>query len=207
MLYFATASSPLTREAMDRGELGQIATPAAGNRVEAGRVWCADNSVFAAKYPGDDEFLTWLKARQQYAENCRFVVAPDVVCDAVGTLKRSRPMFARIRELGFPVALVAQNGLENLTVPWDEFDVLFIGGDNEWKLGSAAATLAAEAKRRGKWVHMGRVNSHKRLAYAASIGCDSADGTYIAFGPNLNLPKVLHWVSKVNAVEKGGTKW
>lgn len=183
---------------MDRGELGQIATPAAGNRVEAGRTWCADNSVFAGKYPGDDEFLAWLKARQQYAANCRFVVAPDVVCDARATLELSRPMFSRIRDLGFPVALVGQNGLEDIEVPWGEFDVLFLGGDNEWKLGEAAAGLVTEAKRRGKWVHMGRVNSRKRLAYAASIGCDSADGTYIAFGPNKNLPKMLNWVKEVN---------
>ena len=30
---------------------------------------------------------------------------------------------------------------------------------------------------RGKWVHMGRVNSTRRIRYAASIGCDSVDGT------------------------------
>ena len=35
----------------------------------------------------------------------------------------------------------------------------------------------AEAKRRRKWVHMGRVNSERRIRYAASIGCDSIDGT------------------------------
>ena len=51
----------------------------------------------------------------------------------------------------------------------------------------------AEAKRRGKQVHMGRVNSARRYRYAEAIGCDSADGTYIAFGPDVNLPKVLAW--------------
>lgn len=185
---------------MDRGRIGQIATPAAGNRVEAGRTWCADNSVFAGKYPGDEAFLGWLKARRQFAESCRFVVAPDVVCDAAATLERSRPMFPRIRALGFPVALVAQNGLESMPVPWDEFDALFLGGDDKWKLGPEAAALVTEAKSRGKWVHMGRVNSRKRLAYAAEIGCDSADGTYIAFGPDKNLPRMLRWIHEVNAM-------
>jgi hypothetical protein len=32
-------------------------------------------------------------------------------------------------------------------------------------------------KRAGKWVHMGRVNTDRRIRYAAAIGCDSIDGT------------------------------
>lgn len=43
------------------------------------------------------------------------------------------------------------------------FDVLFLGGSTAWKLGSAARRLTTEAKARGKQVHMGRVNSLKRL--------------------------------------------
>jgi hypothetical protein len=31
---------------------------------------------------------------------------------------------------------------------------------------------------------MGRVNSLKRLRYASAIGCDTADGTYVAFAPD-----------------------
>lgn len=50
------------------------------------------------------------------------------------------------------------------------------------------------AKRIGKWVHMGRVNSGKRYRYAEAIGCDSVDGSYLRFGPDTNLPKLLSWV-------------
>jgi len=198
MRYFGTASGPKVRAAMDCGLLGQIATPAAGNRVEVGRDWIADDAVFAGRYPGDEPFLAWLAARRHLAASCRFVVAPDVVCDAAATLARSAPMLPRIRALGFPVALVAQNGLEDLDVPWHSFDALFIGGDDAWKLGPAARTLAAEARRRGKWVHMGRVNSQERLRYARHIGCDSVDGTYLAFGPDRNLPRLLGWMAEVN---------
>src|SRR6516225_10366818 len=82
-------------------------------------------------------------------------------------------------------AFVAQNGQERLPVPWDEFSVLFIGGDDEWKLGEPERDLAAEARLRGKRIHMGRVNSLKRMRYARAIGCDSADGTFIRYGPDL----------------------
>ena len=69
-------------------------------------------------------------------------------------------------------------------MPWDDFDALFIGGTTDWKLGDGAAQLVREAKRRGKWVHMGRVNSLRRMIYAESIGCDSADGTMLKYNPS-----------------------
>lgn len=56
----------------------------------------------------------------------------------------------RIRALGFPAAIVAQNGLEYLDVPWDTFDVLFIGGNDAWKFSRAATELVQSAKEHGK---------------------------------------------------------
>lgn len=173
--------------------IGFIDTPAQGNIRPKGVIWCADNGCFGKGYPGDEKWLGWLATHADDAETCLFATAPDVVGDAPATLERSQPWLPKIRELGYPAALVAQDGLEHLDVPWDEFDVLFIGGSTEWKLGAAARHLIAQAKARGKHVHMGRVNSEKRYRYAASIGCDSADGTYLTFGPNKNLPDVLAW--------------
>jgi len=72
-------------------------------------------------------------------------------------------------------------------VPWDDFDALFIGGTTAWKLSEAVYQLCQEAKRRGKWVHMGRVNSLRRMRLAESFGCDSADGTMLRFDPNRNV--------------------
>ena len=198
MLYFATASGPGPRDAMDCGLIGQIVTPVAGNRLETGRVWCADNAAFTGGYPGDDAYLRWLGARAHLAADCRFAVAPDVPFDAAATLALSAPMLPRIRALGYPVALCAQDGLEHLDVPWDDFDVLFIAGSTEWKVSAAASVLVMQAKERGKWVHMGRVNSRKRLLLAQRMGCDSADGTYLAFGPDVNLPRLLGWIDQAD---------
>lgn len=183
---------------MDQGLLAQIVTPATGNRLEPGRKWCADNAAFSGGYPGDDAYLAWLDARKHLVADCLFAVAPDVPFDAAATLKLSAPMLPRIRDLGYKVALCAQDGLEDLQVPWDDFDVLFIAGSTEWKLSPAAAVIAREAKARGKWVHMGRVNSWRRLQYAAAIGCDSCDGTYLAFGPDRNLPALLDWLDELD---------
>jgi hypothetical protein len=193
--YFANPSTQKVRDAMSAGALGMIATPKQGNGIPPGAVWCADNGCFGKGYPGDEAWFAWLQSfAAEERARCAFAVAPDVVADAAATLTRSLPWLPRIRALGYPAAFVAQDGLEDLEMPWDAFDVLFIGGSTEWKLGPHARAFAIEAKARGKHVHMGRVNSERRLRYAHHIGCDSVDGTYIAFGPDLNLPDVLAWV-------------
>jgi hypothetical protein len=198
--YYATASGPLVRDAMRTGQLGMIATPAAGNTVPDGVDWCADNSCFTAgRYPGDEKYLAWLARHAAHAARCAFATAPDVVGDAAATLARSVPMLPRLRAVGYRAALVAQDGLEHQPVPWDLADALFLGGTTAWKLGSAAATLAAEARARGLFVHMGRVNSLRRLRHAAAIGCHSADGTHLAYGPRRKLPELLAWLADVNA--------
>jgi hypothetical protein len=177
-----------------RPDLPAMVTPNMGNRLPPGQMWAADNGRFSApeKYT-DAGYLLWLGTR--YAESCLFATAPDVVGDAAATLALSAPMFEPIRAAGYRVALVAQDGLEHLTVPWDRFDVLFIGGTTAWKLGEACRVIVAEAKRRGVWVHMGRVNSLKRMRYAESIGCDSADGTVLKHDPKRPVhawgPRVL----------------
>lgn len=181
---------------MTAGLLGCIVTPKQGNRLPDGVSFCADNGAFGKGYPGDDAWWAWLQTLP--ADRCAFAVAPDVPFDAQATLAKSGPWLERIRTLGIPAALAAQDGIESLGVPWDSFDVLFIGGTTEWKLGRHARALIREAKLRGKTVHMGRVNSERRLRYAHHIGCDSADGTYVAFGPDVNLPDVLAWLRAVN---------
>jgi hypothetical protein len=199
MRYYATASTPRVRDAMRAGLLGQIVTPAAGNRLEPGVRWVADNGVFGGTYPGDDAYLAWL-GKQAIATDaaCDFAVAPDVVCDAAATYKRSMPMLARIRAVVGHVAYVGQNGATIGSLPWGLFDVLFLGGDDTWKLGADGRALTAEANGRGMPVHMGRVNSHRRLRYAAAIGCASVDGTYLAFGPDRNLPRLLGWLAEIH---------
>ena len=195
MRFFATASGPHVRDAIRTGHLGLIATPAGGCRLEDGTDWCADNAIYAGRYPSATAYLAWLSRRARYAARCAFATAPDDVGNAAATLARSMPMLEPIRAAGYPVALVAQDGLEDLQVPWNLIDAMFLGGTTPWKLGPAAAALAAEARTRGLWVHMGRVNSRRRLHYAEAIGCHSADGTLLAFGPDRHLPSLLRWLA------------
>lgn len=106
---------------------------------------------------------------------CRFVTCPDVVGDHAQTLALWAEWSGVIREVGQTPAFVLQDG-----VSWEEVPPevpLFVGGSTEFKLGERCAQIVRRAKAQERWVHMGRVNSARRMTYAASIGCDSVDGT------------------------------
>lgn len=178
--------------------LGLIDTPYQGKRpsVRAAHAldvtWCADNGAYTDRWE-EGEWWAWLTDPEQtdHIACCLFATAPDVVGDAAATAVRSTPWLDRIRALGYPVAYVAQDGLRSL--PWDAFDVLFLGGTTAWKLGPEARAWTEVASSRGVPVHMGRVNSARRYAYARAIGCSSVDGTYLTFGPRRRLPDLLSW--------------
>lgn len=108
-----------------------------------------------------------------------FVTVPDVVADARATARLWGVWADAVRRRGLPLAFVAQNGCDHprMSPPWHEFDAVFIGGDTAWKLGPEARRIVAICKEHGKHVHMGRVNTLRRLRYAESIGVDSVDGT------------------------------
>lgn len=198
MLYLATPSSAETRHAMTAGLLGCITTPAQGMTVPDGSAWAADNGKFGKGWPGHDAWFGWLSRMvdRHGTITCLWALAPDIPFDAAGTLTESLPWLPRIRELGIPAAFAAQDGSENGLIPWDQFDVLFLAGSTGWKIGPAAEQLARQAHGYGKKVHMGRVNSRRRYAIAEWFGCDTADGTYLAFGPDQNLPRLTAWTSE-----------
>jgi hypothetical protein len=197
MIYFGNPATPEIVQAMQDGLLGLITTPNQGNKKPDGVAWCADNGCFGKGYPGDEAWRGWL-SRQTNIEDCWFATAPDVVGDAAATIERSLPHFDFIRECGYRVAFVGQDGLEDLEVPWDGFDCLFLGGSTKWKLSKEAAALSKEAVRRGKTSHMGRVNSFKRMNIAHLAGCTSVDGTYLTFKPSEHLASVIDWTRKIN---------
>jgi hypothetical protein len=183
--------------------IGLMLTPNMGYTPEYARAaprWAADTGCYSRGEQFDlGAYLAWLDGRAAFAATCLFATAPDVVADAPATLARSLPVLPLIRARGYTAAFVAQDGQEALPVPWDALDALFIGGSTAWKLGAAAAGLVAEARRRGKWVHMGRVNSGRRLLYAAAVGCQSADGTYMAFDPTRAVDQMTRWLATARA--------
>lgn len=84
----SAAARPATLKRTRHRQLGMIASPACGHRVQPGWDWCADNFVFGGHYPGDEKYLRWLAPRAIHVARCAFATAPDIVGDGAATLRR-----------------------------------------------------------------------------------------------------------------------
>lgn len=198
-MIYLSGCIPQTMLANPRPDLGVMFQPGMGNAIPFKFVkWAADNGCFAkgADFDGGD-WLEWLAGLRRHRGTCLFAVAPDVLGDHEATWERSAPFLSTIRQLGFRAALVAQDGFEDYP-RWDGYDALFIGGSTAWKLSEGAYVAAQQARLKGKWVHMGRVNSLRRLTAAHISAFDSVDGTYLKFGPDVNIGRLYGWLDQIN---------
>lgn len=140
-------------------EIGQLVTPAPGYSYRGG-MWAGDCSGY-----GGVNVPRWraiVKRQLPFIDKCIFQVVPDAAMSA----RRTRELFDYFRpELqGWPRAYVTQNGQENIEIPWNEIEALFIGGDDTHKDGPEGYSCAKAAIAREKHLHFGRVNGQVRVA-------------------------------------------
>jgi hypothetical protein len=157
--------------------------------------WAADNACFSNKWDSS-KWLRWLQTIEN-PEKALFATVPDVVASHEQTIERWHEWWESVKTLNFKPAFVIQNGATPNQVPFDQAEAIFIGGTTEWKLSDAAREIVVEAKQRGLWVHMGRVNSVRRLQIASEWGCDSVDGTMLAFAPDTNAHKLVDMMQEI----------
>lgn len=174
--------------------LGVLLTPQNGNRVDTVLAtqlpWSIDNGAYRGL---DLPAFRRLLARAACKPGLLWIAVPDVVGDA----KATRESFERcwIEVAGFgPLAYVGQDGAEAIEHPWECFRCWFVGGTDKWKLSSASASMVAEAQRRGKLVHVGRVNSMRRLQAAFDLGVDSVDGSGMSKFGKTYIRRYCAWI-------------
>ena len=193
MIFLADSSESNEAVSADMGvEVGQLITPLT-KRTNRGCVWAMDNGAFA-RFDADT-FKRILKRELPNRRHCKFVAAPDVVGSAIRTLECFEHWYGTLH--GWPVALVAQDGVEHMRIPWNLIQAVFIGGSTEFKVGRHAAAIVKAAKCMGKWVHVGRVNTPNRWDYFEEIGADSCDGT--------GLSRYSHMRTEINKANLFGT--
>lgn len=209
MIVLLDTSEELDVCAVELGcEVHQLITPLTGFVRQKEHDWFAiDNGAFAGFKR--DKFLRLLEREQAARHLCKFVAVPDIVADA----RRTEEAFEhwKYRLTGWPLALVAQDGLESRTVPWRCIEAVFIGGTTEWKVGPHAKAVIRCAQAIGKYVHVGRVNTPARFEYFESLGVDSIDGTGLSRYTHMrekiwqshNQPSLLGDENETSAVLSG----
>lgn len=141
-----------------------------------------DNGAWPAFQTGQpwDE-AAFRKALARYGPGALFVVAPDVVgqreASMALTLRWLPELLARPDLAGVPILFAVQDGMTFADVePHVGGRVgLFIGGSTEWKL-QAIIPWGRWGRERGLYVHVGRVNTARRMALCAAAGATSVDG-------------------------------
>lgn len=180
-----------------RSNLGLLVTPRTWPNPDdmEGWTWGMDNDAFHDNFD-ETRYLDTLDRYKFVQGGCVFVVLPDVVGDAEATLDRFYEWLPIVSDWGYPIALAAQDGLRVEHIPWIEIDALFIGGTDGPEGKRSMGPLMAEAKRQGKWVHVGRINRRRGMRWAKSHGADSIDGSAFSRWTDTHLPWALEFASQ-----------
>lgn len=159
-----------------RDNLGVLIEPHGGMALQTiaklGLPWVADNGAFLGL-----DHAKWLRLLAKiHGASPRWVVVPDRPRDAVETLRLWGVWSPVLEALGLPRAFVLQDGQEDHELPLAE--AYFIGGGDWWRESLTMRQFLRDVViPRGQWLHMGRVNSDRRIRCALDLGCDSIDGT------------------------------
>lgn len=145
MILLISGATATLRQLPPDAPVGHLVTPANGNRLAAafatGRPIALDNGCGPRQdgSPGALDEAAWLamcreasrlvESRMMVASPVRsrllWAVCPDAVGDARETLRLWKWYHHQLRALGLPAAFVAQDGAEELPIPWEKMACLF----------------------------------------------------------------------------------
>jgi len=117
----------------------------------------------------------------RYGADADWVIVPDVVGDSLASLARTKEWLPFCLDHCPRVLVALQDGMAPRMVhplPITGRIGFFVGGTTHWKLHTLPmwATLARTI---GVWLHVGRVNTARRIRLCQSVGAHSFDGTSV----------------------------
>ena len=169
--------------------------------------YAVDNGAWGAYNRGAEWDGDAFEALVRRCVDPDWVVVPDIVAGGLESLGRSREWIPRLRAMGVARMVVpVQDGMTVDDVrPLLAEDVgIFVGGSTKWKLATMNqwGDLGSEA---GVFVHVGRVNTIRRIEMCSVAGVHSFDGTSCTrFAVNCEK---LQWTRHKNRTTRGGHSW
>jgi len=201
--YLAANNSQVWKYRANGYPMGWMFSPAGGyrNTVRDGVVmpYAVDNGMF---YPFGGEpkgmkdietFYTFLRRVKESGTTPLFVTVVDAPYDAARTRELYPKHQRHLREIwpGMRAAMAVQDGMTFADLDMIEGPgCVFIGGSTEWKWKTMRGWVE-EAKRRGLWSHVARVNTIKRIRQCVDAEAETSDGTGIWRGDKKQLRGVL----------------
>jgi hypothetical protein len=170
-----------TLEALRSHGWGLFVSATGSLRTEGFSTYALDNGAWTAYRQGRpfDEGA-FLRAVELLGAGAQFLVVPDIVCGGLASLRLSELWLPRLEGVGRRRLLAVQNGM----VPADVRHLLssqvgiFVGGDSAWKEGTLPV-WGELARKTGCYLHVGRVNTVRRIRLCRLAGTASFDGTSV----------------------------
>ncbi len=176
------------------GKVGHLFSPKAQRGPFVFMPYALDNGAFGAFSAGTEwdevpwfELLDWARLSGQAP---RWALAPDVVADRIRTLRKWDIYAPKLARYGWPLAFAVQDGMSAEDVPSDA-DVIFVGGSTEWKWRTVAMWCGSFPR-----VHIGRVNTYRRLWDCHDAGAESCDGTGWTRGDQRQLRGLMAYLEE-----------
>lgn len=178
----AYASRTGTRRNLEalRAHGWRLMVSARGELRTEGFPYALDNGAWTAHQRGEQfDVGAFERAVDALGRGADFIVAPDIVMGGGKSLRLSESWLARLVPIA-PVLVAVQDGIEVVDVrPLISARVgLFVGGSTYWK-ECTAPTWGALGRERGAHVHIGRVNTARRIHLCAYAGAHSFDGSSV----------------------------
>jgi hypothetical protein len=177
----AYASRTGTRRNLDalRGAGWRLLVSATGVLRTEGFPYALDNGAWSA-FSRQEAFCeaSFVRALRKLGRDADWTVIPDIVAGGQASLEMSLRWMRQVLDECGRGLLAVQDGMEVADVrPFIGARVgIFVGGSTEWK-ERTMANWGELARETGAWLHVGRVNSQRRIRLCAMAGATSFDGT------------------------------
>jgi len=161
------------------GNVGHLYSPSRRTRPTPVLPYLLDNGAFSAFSNGKpwdtDSFIAHVEYYAFKALRPIGVVVPDVVADAAATFEKWSYWSPILRDkYHLKLYLAVQDGMtvDEVTSLEPQPDAIFVGGTTEWKWQTVPIWC-----KHFNTVHVGRVNSLKKLEFCQAHGVSSCDGS------------------------------
>lgn len=151
-------------------------------RTEGFERYVYDNGAWTSYVQGREfDEAAFLKGYEMVGEKAQFAVIPDIVAGGLKSLEFSVGWIRRLGVPLCPLVLPVQDGMvvDDVRAIVGPSVGIFIGGTTEWK-EATMPLWGALARERGAHLHVGRVNSARRIHLCRACGADSFDGSSVS---------------------------
>lgn len=198
MMYMSPQNNTLQKHNADNSIWGVIITPYNNRKLTLEYKVCIDNGNYSKEFSWSS-YKKFLDSKLPYKHIINFVTVPDKVASHKETILLYKQYSDSISKMGYNISFVLQDGCGYDDIPTD-CSWLFVGGTTEYKLSKQVADIIVKTN---KPVHVGRVNSEKRIRYFYELGVKSVDGTTICYQPDIVFNKLNNLLLKLHKEHAG----